>query len=39
MPMDKDGLNEIFAFVKGDVESLDGDAISIEVKDSNRPDI
>ena len=37
--MDKDGLNEIFAFVKGDVESLDGDAISIEVKDSNRPDI
>ncbi len=39
MPKDKDGLNEIFAFVKGDVESLDGDAISIEVKDSNRPDI
>jgi phenylalanyl-tRNA synthetase beta chain len=36
---DKEGLNEIFAFVKGDVESLDGDAISIEVKDSNRPDI
>ena len=36
---DRDGLNEIFAFVKGDVESLDGDAVSIEVKDSNRPDI
>jgi phenylalanyl-tRNA synthetase beta chain len=32
-------LNEILAFVKGDVESLDGDAVSIEVKDSNRPDI
>jgi len=34
-----EGLNEILAFVKGDVESLEGDAVSIEVKDSNRPDI
>ena len=25
--------------MKGDVESLEGDAVSIEVKDSNRPDI
>jgi phenylalanyl-tRNA synthetase beta chain len=39
LPRDKEGLNEIFAFVKGDVESLEGDAVSIEVKDSNRPDI
>src|SRR5437870_12691510 len=39
VPRDKEGLNEIFAFVKGDVESLDGDVVSIEVKDSNRPDI
>ena len=39
MPRDKEGLNEIFAFVKGDVESQEGDAVSIEVKDSNRPDI
>jgi len=39
VPRDRDGLNEIFAFVKGDVESLEGDAVSIEVKDSNRPDI
>ena len=39
MPRDKEDLNEIFAFVKGDVESLEGDAVSIEVKDSNRPDI
>ena len=39
MPRDKEGLNEIFAYVKGDVESLEGDAVSIEVKDSNRPDI
>jgi len=34
-----EGLNEILAFVKGDVESLEGEAVSIEVKDSNRPDI
>lgn len=39
MPRDKEGLNEVFAFVKGDVESLEGEAVSIEVKDSNRPDI
>jgi len=39
VPRDKEGLNEIFAYVKGDVESLEGDAVSIEVKDSNRPDI
>ncbi len=39
VPRDKEGLNEILAFVKGDVESLEGDAVSIEVKDSNRPDI
>ena len=39
MPRDKEGLNETFAFVKGDVESLEEDAVSIEVKDSNRPDI
>jgi phenylalanyl-tRNA synthetase beta chain len=35
----QEGLNEILAFVKGDVESLEDDAVSIEVKDSNRPDI
>src|SRR5947209_4845627 len=39
LPRDKEGLNEIFAFVKGDVESLEEDAVAIEVKDSNRPDI
>jgi len=39
VPRDKEGLNEIFAFVKGDVESLEEDAVAIEVKDSNRPDI
>src|SRR5438445_2415238 len=41
VPRDEDGLNEIFAYVKGDVESLDelNDSASIEVKDSNHPDI
>jgi phenylalanyl-tRNA synthetase beta chain len=39
VPRDKEGLNEIFSFVKGDVESLEADNVSIEVKDSNRPDI
>jgi phenylalanyl-tRNA synthetase beta chain len=39
LPRDKEGLNEVLAYVKGDVESLAGDAASIEVKDSNRPDI
>lgn len=39
VPRDKEGLNEIFGFVKGDVDSLEGDQVSIEVKDSNRPDI
>lgn len=39
MPRDKEGLNEVLSFVKGDVESLQGDNVSIEVKDSNRPDI
>src|SRR6266699_881291 len=39
VPRDKEGLNEIFAFVKGDVESLEEDTVAIEVKDSNRPDI
>ncbi len=39
MPRDVDGLNEILAFVKGDVESIDQGKVTIEVKDSNRPDI
>lgn len=39
VPRDKEGLNEIFAFVKGDVETIEGETVSIEVKDSNRPDI
>ncbi|HZY93350.1 MAG TPA: phenylalanine--tRNA ligase subunit beta [Candidatus Bathyarchaeia archaeon] len=36
---DKDKLNDLLAFVKGDVESIEADRVSIEIKDSNRPDI
>jgi len=41
VPRDEDGLNELLGYVKGDVESLDeqNDGVSIEVKDSNHPDI
>ena len=41
VPRDEDGLNQILAYVKGDVESIDekNDSVSIEVKDSNHPDI
>jgi len=41
VPRDEDGLNQMLAYVKGDVESLDeqNDSVSIEVKDSNHPDI
>ncbi|HZD13461.1 MAG TPA: hypothetical protein VE177_08095, partial [Candidatus Binatus sp.] len=43
VPHDRDGLNKIVAYVKADVESLEEkdnqQTASIEVKDSNRPDI
>jgi len=41
VPRDKDGLNRLFAYVKGDVETLDelDGTVNIEVKDSNHPDI
>ncbi len=41
VPRDKDGLNRLFAYVKGDVETLDelNGTVNIEVKDSNHPDI
>ncbi len=41
VPRDKDGLNRLFAYVKGDVETLDelNGTVNIEVKDSNLPDI
>ena len=39
LPQDLDDLNEILSFVKGEVESIDGDELSIEIKDGNRPDL
>src|SRR5215467_7757839 len=41
VPRDRDGLNRMLAYVKGDVDSLDeaNGAVTTEVKDSNHPDI
>ena len=41
LPRDRDGLNRVFAYVKGEVESLDEQTgtVTVEVKDSNHPDI
>ncbi|TMI58758.1 phenylalanine--tRNA ligase subunit beta, partial [Candidatus Bathyarchaeota archaeon] len=43
VPHDKDGLNKLVAYVKADVESMEEEngqsTVSIEVKDSNHPDI
>jgi phenylalanyl-tRNA synthetase beta chain len=39
LPRDFEGLNEIFSLVKGEVTRLEGDELSIEIKDSNRPDL
>jgi phenylalanyl-tRNA synthetase beta chain len=39
LPHDAEGLNEIMGYVKGDIETVQNDIVTIEVKDSNRPDI
>lgn len=39
LPQDIDALNELLSFVKGEVESIEGDELSIEIKDGNRPDL
>ncbi len=39
LPHDQEQLNEILAYVKGEVGSLQDDELTIEVKDSNHPDI
>ena len=39
LPSDRETLNDILAYVKGEVERWQGDEISIEIKDGNRPDI
>ncbi|UCH01653.1 MAG: phenylalanine--tRNA ligase subunit beta [Candidatus Bathyarchaeota archaeon] len=39
MPPELNALNDILSFAKGEVESLTGDELSIEIKDGNRPDL
>ena len=39
LPQEKTALTEILAYVKGEVETLDGNNLSIELKDGNRPDL
>ncbi len=39
LPYDREALNDILAYVKGEVERWDGDEVSIEIKDGNRPDL
>ena len=39
LPRDPEGLNEVLSLVKGEVATLEGDKLSIEIKDSNRPDL
>ncbi len=39
IPQEKTALTEILAYVKGEVESIDGNNLTIELKDGNRPDL
>ncbi|MCW4040055.1 MAG: phenylalanine--tRNA ligase subunit beta [Candidatus Bathyarchaeota archaeon] len=39
LPSDREALNEILAYVKGEVDRWEGDEMSIEIKDGNRPDL
>ena len=39
LPKTIEELNEILAYVKGEVKQLLGDEVSIEIKDSNHPDL
>jgi len=39
LPREEEALTELLAYVKGEVESLAGDELSIELKDGNRPDL
>lgn len=39
LPCDREALNDILAYVKGEVERWEGDEVSIEIKDGNRPDL
>jgi len=39
LPQEKMALTEILAYVKGEVETLDGNNLTVELKDGNRPDL
>jgi len=39
LPQEVNELDDILSFVKGEVESLEGQELSIEIKDGNRPDL
>jgi phenylalanyl-tRNA synthetase beta chain len=39
LPSNPIELNEILSYVKGELEVFDGDELSIEIKDGNRPDL
>jgi phenylalanyl-tRNA synthetase beta chain len=39
LPRNEEQLNDLLAYVKGEVESLTGNELSIELKDGNRPDL
>jgi phenylalanyl-tRNA synthetase beta chain len=39
LPQDIDDLTELLSFVKGEVVSIEGNELSIEIKDGNRPDL
>ena len=39
LPREASELNDILSFAKGEVESLEGEELSIEIKDGNRPDL
>ncbi len=39
LPRNSEELTDLLAFVKGEVESLEGEELSIEIKDGNRPDL
>jgi len=39
LPRHAEALTELLAYVKGEVETLEGNELSIELKDGNRPDL
>ncbi len=39
LPRDQDRLEEILSYIKGEITRFEDDELSIEIKDSNRPDL